>query len=126
MTFACGDASAPPTAPECDAGLAAFWWSHLPRARIPAFLDDFHRALAPKARLVFVDNVFAPGSSAPIARTDEAGDTWQIRRLAEGSAHEVLKNFPTAAELRATVTGLGSDISIQYGRYYWLMTYQIR
>lgn len=125
VTFERGDAYAPPAATGCDAGLAAFWWSHVPRARLPAFLGSFHRALAPGARLVFVDNVFAPGSSTPIGRKDAAGDTWQLRRLNDGSAHEVLKNFPSEAELRAVVAGPAGEIAITFGRYYWLMTYRL-
>src|SRR5688572_579669 len=32
---------------QLDAGFAGFWWSHVPRARIPQFLRGFHAALAP-------------------------------------------------------------------------------
>src|SRR6185295_2759445 len=53
-----------------NAGLSAFWWSHIPRARLRDFVIGFHRALAPGARVVFMDNVYADGSSTPTSRTD--------------------------------------------------------
>ena len=74
-------------------GLAVFWWSHVPKARLHDFLRGFHRALSPAARVVFIDNCYVAGSSTPVSRTDEQGDTYQLRRLDGGSTHEVLKNF---------------------------------
>ena len=82
-----------------DAGLAAFWWSHVPKQQLSSFLSAFHVALRPDARLVFVDNRFVAGSSTPISRTDDANNTYQVRQLDDGAIHEVLKNFPNGAEL---------------------------
>ena len=39
------------------------------------------------------------GAGLPIARQDDEGNTYQIRKLADGSEHEVLKNFPAETEL---------------------------
>src|SRR5882724_5430862 len=39
-------------------GLAVFWWSHVPKARLCEFLRGFHRVLAPGARVVFIDNAY--------------------------------------------------------------------
>ena len=39
--------------------------------------------------------------------SDAAGDTWQERRLEDGSSHRVLKNFPTAEELRRMDISIG-------------------
>jgi len=105
------------------AGLSAFWWSHIPKSRLQAFLRGFHRALSPGARVVFIDNAYVEGSSTPVSRTDERGDTYQIRRLDDGSTHEVLKNFPTESELRATVDGLALDVRVEFLRYYWILSY---
>jgi ubiquinone/menaquinone biosynthesis C-methylase UbiE len=104
-------------------GLAVFWWSHIPKARLRGFLQSFHRLFSPDARVVFIDNCYVEGSSTPISRTDEYGDTWQIRRLDDGSTHEVLKNFPTEAELRAAVDGLAYEVRIEFLRYYWILNY---
>lgn len=106
-----------------DAGLAAFWWSHIPRARWRGFLESFHRHFAPGARLVFIDNVYVAGSSTPLARTDAEGNTYQTRRLDDGTAHDVLKNFPTPEELRRAVESLATDIHIECLAYFWVLSY---
>ncbi len=106
-----------------NAGLSAFWWSHVPKTRLEGFLRGFHRVLSPGAKVAFIDNVYVEGSSTPISRTDEHGETYQIRRLADGSTYEVLKNFPTEQELRAAVEGLASDVHVEFLRYYWILRY---
>lgn len=105
-------------------GLAAFWWSHLRRDQQATFLEGWHRKLAPGARVVLMDNGYVPGSSTPIARCDADGNTYQQRLLPDGSTHEVLKNFPTEAELRQALADYATDITYQALPYYWLVTYQ--
>ena len=107
------------------AGFAGFWWSHVPLERLDAFLARWHRRLGPGARAVFVDNRYVAGSNHPIARTDAGGNTYQLRRLADGSTHEVLKNFPTAADLRARVAPAAADLAIVELDYYWCLSYRI-
>jgi ubiquinone/menaquinone biosynthesis C-methylase UbiE len=125
VTFQNADAYAlPPCSQRFNAGLAAFWWSHIPRARLCEFLVDFHRALAPGARVVCMDNVYAEGSSTPTSRTDEQGDAYQTRTLEDGSTHEVLKNFPTQADLAAAVEGLATQVQIEFWQYYWILSYR--
>jgi demethylmenaquinone methyltransferase/2-methoxy-6-polyprenyl-1,4-benzoquinol methylase len=121
------DAYAPPaTSRRFTAGLAAFWWSHVRRAKVRDFLRSFHGAFSPGAKVVFIDNVYVEGSSTPISRRDESGDTYQLRKLDDGSTHEVLKNFPTDAELRAAVDGLAEDVQVQLLKYYWVLSYVAR
>jgi len=104
-------------------GFSAFWWSHVPKAELRSFLTGFHGVLAPGSRVVFVDNVYVEGSSTPVARVDEQGDTFQRRALDNGRIYEVRKNFPKEAELRAVVEGLGQEIRVQWLRYYWVLSY---
>jgi demethylmenaquinone methyltransferase/2-methoxy-6-polyprenyl-1,4-benzoquinol methylase len=72
-----------------------------------------------------MDNVYVEGSSTPVSRVDEFGDTYQMRKLDDGSRHEVLKNFPTEVELRAFVEGRGEDVDVQMLRYYWILSYVV-
>lgn len=104
-------------------GLAAFWWSHVPKARLRDFLRGFHRIFSTDARVVFIDNCHVEGSSTPISRTDKLGNTYQTRRLDDGSTHEVLKNFPTESELRAPVEGFAGDVRVELLQYYWILSY---
>lgn len=107
------------------AGLAAFWWSHVPRERQAAFLTGFHARLGPGATVVLIDNRYVPGSSTPIARRDETGNTYQQRLLADGTTHEVLKNFPTPAELERVFAPSARELSFMEFQYYWGLCYRV-
>ena len=107
-----------------DAAFAGFWWSHVPRAALPRFLSGLHARLAPSARVMLLDNRYVEGSSTPLSRTDEAGDTNQRRRLADGSTHEVLKNFPAAGEVRRCLEAAGArDVEVGKTTHFWRATY---
>ena len=121
VTFAEGDAYAPP-AGDFDCVLAGFWWSHIPKSRIAPFVAALAAAVLPGARLLVFDNVYAPGSSSPISRTDAEGNLYQRRRLADGSNHEVLKNFPARSVLHASLGGACSNIQVEFLRYYWYLS----
>jgi demethylmenaquinone methyltransferase/2-methoxy-6-polyprenyl-1,4-benzoquinol methylase len=72
-----------------------------------------------------MDNRYVEGSSTAISRKDAQGNTYQRRRLDGGSSHEVLKNFPTAPELRARLGRFGTEVTLSEYEYYWLVTYRI-
>jgi hypothetical protein len=57
------------------AGLAAFWWSHVPLERRGAFLTGLYRRLGAGAMVLLIDNRFVEGSSTAIGRTDSSGNT---------------------------------------------------
>jgi ubiquinone/menaquinone biosynthesis C-methylase UbiE len=127
VTFRREDAYKLPILPQrFSCGFSGFWWSHIPKVRIQEFLRGFHRVLSPGARVLFIDNAYVEGSSTPISRTDEYGDTYQIRRLDDGCTHEVLKNFPTKLELRAAVEGLADDVKVELLRHYWILSYVLQ
>jgi SAM-dependent methyltransferase len=107
-----------------NAGLAGFWWSHVPKGRLAGFLHDFHRSFVTHSTIMFIDNIFVEGSSTPISRRDGDGNTWQVRRLQDGSTHEVPKNFPTEQEIRGALTDLATDVKIEFLTYYWILTYK--
>jgi ubiquinone/menaquinone biosynthesis C-methylase UbiE len=127
VVFQREDAYALPSFPQqFSGGLAGFWWSHVPKARLRKFLTGLHRTLAPGATMVFIDNAYVEGSSTPISRRDADGNTYQRRTLSDGSTHEVLKNFPTEQELRHAVRGLACDVRVGFLPYFWVLTYSPR
>lgn len=126
VTFVRGDAYALPDWPQkFSACYAGFWWSHIPLARMDGFLNDLRTKLAPGALVAFMDNRYVEGSSTPLARKDAEGNTYQSRRLADGSPHEVLKNFPTPEDVRSRLGRFGTDVRFDEYQYYWLATYRI-
>jgi SAM-dependent methyltransferase len=108
-----------------DAAFAGHWWSHLPRAVLPDWLELLHAHLEPGARVVMLDNRYVEGSSTPIARRDDEGNTWQRRVLADGSTHEVLKNFPTEAEARAALGGRAQRVRWTEHEHFWVLDYTL-
>ena len=107
------------------AGFAGFWWSHIPRSRLPQFLDAFHARLSPHSLVVFVDNRYVAGSNHPITRADAEGNTYQLRQLANGVPYEVLKNFPAEAELRQALGARACDLRYEALTYYWCLSYRV-
>jgi demethylmenaquinone methyltransferase/2-methoxy-6-polyprenyl-1,4-benzoquinol methylase len=107
------------------AGLAAFWWSHVPKRRLGDFLQQFHCSLQPNALVVFIDNRFVAGSSTPIARTDDEGNCYQTRILDNGVRYEVLKNFPNESEVRSVVSRFASSVEYTELDYYWHLAYRV-
>ena len=106
------------------AGFAGFWWSHLTRTQLNRFLRAFHQVLGPDRLVVVADNRYVAGSNHPITRRDTEGNTYQRRTLDNGRTFDVLKNFPTEAELRESVAGMARDVQVTTLTYYWCMTYR--
>ncbi len=104
---------------------AGFWWSHMRRADRRSFIDSLHRALSPGAIVVVLDNRYVEGSSTPISHVDAEGNSFQCRRLADGTEHTVLKNFPAQAELIADISGAGTAIEYTALDYYWVFKYEV-
>ncbi len=126
VSFALADAYGIRVPGDFTAGFAGFWWSHIPRAKLPAFLVRFHSALLPGARVIFADNRFVTGSSTPICRRDEAGNTYQLRRLDDGTSHEVLKNFPSAQELIDVLQPYSVAVELAFFEYFWCARYALK
>lgn len=122
VQFLRADAYAPGDAGRgAEAVFAGFWWSHLARPDLRRWLQGISTHLAPGARLVALDNRFVPGSSTPLSRRDADGNTYQVRKLLSGETHEILKNFPTHAQLAAAVRPFARDAWVEETPHYWLL-----
>jgi SAM-dependent methyltransferase len=123
VEFAVGDAYSPPRNPGCNALFAGFWWSHVPLDRLDGFLDSALRSLGPGALIAFLDNRYVEGSSTPVSRRDAQGNSYQSRKLDDGSVHEVLKNFPTESELIQRTARHGWGANVELLEHYWLLSF---
>lgn len=104
-----------------DLGMAHFWWSHVPIADQARFLTLFASHIAPGGRIVMIDNNYVEGSSTPISRKDAAGNTYQTRTLSDGSTYEVLKNFPSTAELERSLSTVASRVTVTQLTHFWML-----
>ena len=109
------------------AAFAGFWFSHVPIERQREFLLGLNSTLEAGARVVMLDNLFVEGSSSAIAEKDAKGNTYQLRRLGDGSAHHVLKNFPTESHLHALAeSASGRSCVYRRWQYYWSFEYRVQ
>jgi SAM-dependent methyltransferase len=105
-----------------DLVFCGFWWSHIRRADIPRFLAGVRGRFAPGTTLLVLDNRYVPGSSHPITRVSEDGDSYQDRSLLDGRRYEVLKNFPDRARLAADLGPWTTAFSYTELEYFWLVS----
>ncbi|OYU98326.1 MAG: SAM-dependent methyltransferase [Burkholderiales bacterium PBB5] len=108
-----------------DAAFSGCWWSHVPLARLPGWLDTLHRRLVPGAVVVMLDNSYVQTSSTPLSRSDADGNTYQQRTLDDGSSHEVLKNFPTAEQAFGMLGPRARDPQWITWHHYWALRYTL-
>ena len=119
-----GDCYSPPDFGRThDALFAGFWWSHVPLEKMASFLQAVTRCVAPGALIAFLDNRYVEGSSTPVSRRDAQGNSYQTRKLDDGSSHEVLKNFPQASELIQCASRHGWGANVELLPHYWLLTW---
>jgi len=101
-----------------------FIWSHILKDQLPNFIQLLHKQIQQEGTLLFIDNQYVEGSSTPISRTDHNGNTYQTRRLADGSVFEVLKNFPNQKEVEDLLVPMSLTIEWMNLKYYWLLRIQ--
>ena len=100
-----------------------FIWSHVPLQDLTALLQTINSLVLPGGTVAFLDNNYVEGSSLPITKTDEHGNTYQSRKLENGSEHLVLKNFPTETSLRNQLEIYIQNIQFIKLKYYWIVSY---
>jgi demethylmenaquinone methyltransferase/2-methoxy-6-polyprenyl-1,4-benzoquinol methylase len=93
-----------------DAAFCADWWSHMPRSRIGTFLQALHAHLSPGARTVAVDMMRTEHFDRILSHIDEEGNEVQERDLPNRRRCQVVKNFPTEAELRGLLGPFASRV----------------
>jgi predicted O-methyltransferase YrrM len=111
---------------EFDLVFCGFWWSHVARADVQRFLAGVSARTGPGTTLVLVDNRYVEGSSTPISRTSSDGDSYQLRRLADGREYEVIKNFPGREQLTADLAQVAGDVTWTELDYYWVASCVLR
>jgi 2-polyprenyl-3-methyl-5-hydroxy-6-metoxy-1,4-benzoquinol methylase len=103
-----------------------FIWSHIKLQDLDSFIEICNGLIEKNGTIVFLDNKYIEDSSLPIAEVDSFGNTYQARTLEDGTAHKVLKNFPTKEFIREILAGKASDVGFTDLEYYWLLTYRTK
>lgn len=107
-----------------DGLFGGFIWSHILLQDLDDFLHRANSQVSANGTIVFMDNHYVEGSNIPIAETDKDGNTFQLRSLGNGTAHRVLKNFPTKEFLIQKLSDMASNITVINLTYYWILSYK--
>jgi SAM-dependent methyltransferase len=90
-----------------DAVFTGFWLSHIPRARLDAFLALARGWLKPGGTFAFIDSLADPQSSA-VDHPTATGDA-SVRRLADGREFTIVKVYYAPDELEEALVRAGFE-----------------
>lgn len=108
-----------------NAGLANFWFSHVPKSRINEFLSNFHDRLERPAVVFMADNRYVPGIGGQLITKVGIEDTFKLREAPDGSKQEVLKNYYDRDTLERLFSPKTSDLKIRETEYFWSVRYTV-
>lgn len=97
-----------------------FWLSHVPPEKFDAFWKMVKAATKPDGRVLFVDSLFQPTSTAKDHDLKDPAATLTTRKLNDGRTFEIVKVFHKPEELAARLKTLGWQVEIQTTNTYFL------
>lgn len=106
---------------EYDAGFSACWYSTLPRQETGRFMEEFSQALPPGSPIILIDERYHEGTSAPISRTDEHGNSYVSITLADGSTSEYIRNTPDWDTLDKQLSPFGKISEFEEFSHFWFL-----
>jgi hypothetical protein len=128
VTLTLADAYAPgqSAGTDFDVGMAHLWWSHVPRERHLEFLDQLASRLRAGASVLMIDQAYVKGKSPPAFRRDRSGNRYELRTLENGDVYQVLKNYPTVSELKASLACISDEIEVTCLTFFWSIRAKLR
>ncbi len=100
-----------------------FWLSHVPLERLDAFLNMLAAALRPGGKIFFVDGRREPGGTAANHQLPVEGEQLMTRKLNDGRAFEIVKNFYDPVALARRFAQHGLAVTMQETATYFLFGY---
>jgi len=107
-----------------DGVFGGFIWSHILLQDLDNFIDKINTIVPSDGTIVFMDNNYVEGSNHVITKTDGQGNTYQTRKLENGTSHLVLKNFPTKEFIFDKLSDIATEINFINLTYYWIVTFK--
>ncbi len=109
-----------------DAVFFGFWISHVPLEKLDAFLASVASMLRPAGKLFFVDGRREPTSTAVNHQLPEPDSQTMVRKLNDGRAFEIVKNFYDPVDLAARCARAGLAVDVRESATYFLYGYGTR
>jgi hypothetical protein len=107
-----------PLALRFDGGFAGLWLSHVDRSRMDA--------LEPDATVMMFDERDTAARRAATSRTDADGNRYEMRRLADDSRFEILKNWYDAPALTRLLGNRAHHVRSRELEHFWVFGYTRR
>ena len=123
VSFQVADMSKMEVNEDFDVLFGGFIWSHISRKELRTWLGQLHRLVKPGAQMIFTDNIFVPKSNTPISSSDQLGNTFQVRKLPDGSEYQIMKNFLDSAELDGLFESQDIHYEFNIFGHYWMLSY---
>ncbi len=109
-----------------DAVFFGFWLSHVPRERLDGFLASVATMLHPGGKIFFVDSRREPTSTAIDHQLPVEQSQTMTRKLNDGRAFEIVKNFYDPPNLAERCIRAGFEIEVRETATYFLYGYGTR
>jgi ubiquinone/menaquinone biosynthesis C-methylase UbiE len=109
-----------------DVVFIGFWWSHLTREGQERLLAGLRQRVGKDTQLIVLDDEQVDGMSAPVARTDAQGNTYQVVSAPDGERFEVPKSYPTDSALRKRLGNVAREIRIARWESCWVLTCRLK
>ena len=109
-----------------DAVFFGFWVSHVPRERLDDFLASVAAMLRPDGKVFFIDGRRETTSTAIDHQLPAEESQTMVRKLNDGRAFEIVKNFYDPVDLAARCTRAGFEIKVCETATYFFYGYGTR
>ena len=109
-----------------DAIFFGFWISHVPRERLDDFLTSVAAMLCPGGKVFFLDGRRETTSTAIDHQLPTEESQIMVRKLNDGRAFEIVKNFYDPVDLATRCTRAGFEIEVRETATYFLYGYGMR
>jgi demethylmenaquinone methyltransferase/2-methoxy-6-polyprenyl-1,4-benzoquinol methylase len=96
-----------------DGVVFGFWLSHVPMERLDEFLQRVASWLRPGGALFFLDGLREPGSTAKDHVLPQQDQQVMTRKLNDGRAYRIVKNFYEARELERHCRAAGLAVEVK-------------
>ena len=97
-----------------------FWLSHVPLERLDSFLESVAAMLRPGGKIFFVDSLPVDSSSAIDHVLPEPGNQVMVRKLNDGRAFQIVKNFYEPVDLTRRCRRAGLELTVSTTATYFL------
>jgi 2-polyprenyl-3-methyl-5-hydroxy-6-metoxy-1,4-benzoquinol methylase len=108
-----------------NAGLANFWFSHIPKSKIKSFLFTFHKKLQPRSVIIMADNIYDREFGGEFIEKTNDENTYKNRMLKDGTSYHIIKNYYNEEDLNTIFKMYSSEIKIHFGKFYWWIKYKL-